>query len=280
MLLLIAMKLQHPPLVDRPQKKRGKIPKPTAEFLKDWLHRHSEHPYPSEDEKKQICAATGLSMSQVSNWMINVGLTSVISTSLTRLTLIRLADGCLYVHGRLTQPQPILFRSGAVVQLALRVLQAHYSAEHPRPLIVCNCIAHLGHRPSHALSWVSLAPTRTTRRPLTNEMSRKINILATRSQHRRLGLHIFNLGMRWETNIPHPTYRLKGHYRVVAVMSTMSNDNISTFPVAIDTDATQHLGRTLGISHSDSAVPLRILSTLLPFLPATLSWITDILCRE
>jgi hypothetical protein len=45
--------------------------------LKDWLHRHSDHPYPSEDEKKQLCAATGLSMSQVSNWMINVGLTLV-----------------------------------------------------------------------------------------------------------------------------------------------------------------------------------------------------------
>lgn len=63
-------------LVDRPQKKRGKLPKPTTDFLKDWLHRHSDHPYPSEDEKKQLCAATGLSMSQVSNWMINVGLTS------------------------------------------------------------------------------------------------------------------------------------------------------------------------------------------------------------
>ena len=67
-------------LVDRPQKKRGKLPKPTTDFLKDWLHRHSDHPYPSEDEKKQLCAATGLSMSQVSNWMINVSLTSAIST--------------------------------------------------------------------------------------------------------------------------------------------------------------------------------------------------------
>jgi Homeobox KN domain len=65
----------HSSLVDRPQKKRGKLPKPTTDFLKDWLHRHSDHPYPSEDEKKQLCAATGLSMSQVSNWMINVGYT-------------------------------------------------------------------------------------------------------------------------------------------------------------------------------------------------------------
>jgi hypothetical protein len=58
-------------LVDRPQRKRGKLPKETTDFLKAWLHRHSDHPYPSEDEKKQLCHATGLSMSQVSNWMIN-----------------------------------------------------------------------------------------------------------------------------------------------------------------------------------------------------------------
>ncbi|KAI0823213.1 hypothetical protein BC628DRAFT_1411748 [Trametes gibbosa] len=59
-------------LVERPpQRKRGKLPKPVTDFLKDWLHRHSDHPYPSEEEKKQLCHATGLSMSQVSNWMIN-----------------------------------------------------------------------------------------------------------------------------------------------------------------------------------------------------------------
>ncbi|KZT67073.1 hypothetical protein DAEQUDRAFT_746278 [Daedalea quercina L-15889] len=58
-------------LVERPPRKRGKLPKPVTDFLKDWLHRHSDHPYPSEEEKKQLCHATGLSMSQVSNWMIN-----------------------------------------------------------------------------------------------------------------------------------------------------------------------------------------------------------------
>ncbi|KAL6300100.1 hypothetical protein BKA93DRAFT_752953 [Sparassis latifolia] len=58
-------------LVERPPRKRGKLPKPVTDFLKDWLHRHSDHPYPSEEEKKQLCNATGLSMSQVSNWMIN-----------------------------------------------------------------------------------------------------------------------------------------------------------------------------------------------------------------
>ncbi|KAH7913430.1 hypothetical protein BJ138DRAFT_1146188 [Hygrophoropsis aurantiaca] len=58
-------------LVDRPTRKRGKLPKETTDYLKAWLHRHSDHPYPSEEEKKQLCHATGLSMSQVSNWMIN-----------------------------------------------------------------------------------------------------------------------------------------------------------------------------------------------------------------
>ncbi|KAJ7211355.1 hypothetical protein GGX14DRAFT_449978 [Mycena pura] len=54
-----------------PQRKRGRLPKETTDFLKAWLHSHSAHPYPSEIEKKQMCHATGLSMSQVSNWMIN-----------------------------------------------------------------------------------------------------------------------------------------------------------------------------------------------------------------
>ncbi|KAH6911432.1 hypothetical protein BKA70DRAFT_1099518 [Coprinopsis sp. MPI-PUGE-AT-0042] len=58
-------------MVDRPPRKRGKLPKETTDYLKAWLHRHSDHPYPSEEEKKQLCHATGLSMSQVSNWMIN-----------------------------------------------------------------------------------------------------------------------------------------------------------------------------------------------------------------
>jgi hypothetical protein len=60
--------------MERPQRKRGKLPKDTTDFLKAWLHKHSDHPYPSEEEKKQLCHATGLSMSQVSNWMINVSL--------------------------------------------------------------------------------------------------------------------------------------------------------------------------------------------------------------
>ncbi|KZS86953.1 hypothetical protein SISNIDRAFT_399880, partial [Sistotremastrum niveocremeum HHB9708] len=53
-------------------RRRGKLPKETTDHLKEWLHQHSDHPYPSEEEKKQLCEDTQLSMSQVSNWMINV----------------------------------------------------------------------------------------------------------------------------------------------------------------------------------------------------------------
>ncbi|KAH7103298.1 homeobox KN domain-containing protein [Auriculariales sp. MPI-PUGE-AT-0066] len=59
------------PLGSAQPRRRGKLPKATTEYLKDWLHKHADHPYPTEDEKKRLCAVTGLSMSQVSNWMIN-----------------------------------------------------------------------------------------------------------------------------------------------------------------------------------------------------------------
>lgn len=63
-----------PPLAATQQRRRGKLPKPVTEFLKKWLLAHTDHPYPTEDEKKWLCSETGLSMSQVSNWMINVRL--------------------------------------------------------------------------------------------------------------------------------------------------------------------------------------------------------------
>jgi hypothetical protein len=59
-------------------RRRGKLPKPVTEFLKKWLLAHTDHPYPTEDEKKWLCSETGLSMSQVSNWMINVCRSSLI----------------------------------------------------------------------------------------------------------------------------------------------------------------------------------------------------------
>ena len=93
--------LEHPPslspissppapavaMAERPKGKRGKLPKPVTDYLKDWLYRNSDHPYPSEDEKKQLCQATGLSMSQMSNWMINVCQFSPRSIPIGRLPL-------------------------------------------------------------------------------------------------------------------------------------------------------------------------------------------------
>lgn len=54
-----------------PIKRRGKLPKATTELLKCWLYEHAQHPYPTEEEKRRLCAVTGLTFNQVSNWMIN-----------------------------------------------------------------------------------------------------------------------------------------------------------------------------------------------------------------
>ena len=59
-------------LADGPQRRGRRFPKETTDCLKAWLRRHSDHPYPSEDEKTQLCHATGLSRTQLSSWMVNV----------------------------------------------------------------------------------------------------------------------------------------------------------------------------------------------------------------
>jgi hypothetical protein len=40
-------------------------------ILRAWLFQHLTHPYPSEDQKKQLAQDTGLSILQVNNWFIN-----------------------------------------------------------------------------------------------------------------------------------------------------------------------------------------------------------------
>ncbi|QRV92609.1 homeobox KN domain protein [Ceratobasidium sp. AG-Ba] len=55
----------------QPQRRRGKLPKHVTETLRTWLLSHADHPYPTEEEKKMLCNVTGLTLSQVSNWMIN-----------------------------------------------------------------------------------------------------------------------------------------------------------------------------------------------------------------
>merc|ERR1712071_476210 len=39
--------------------------------LRAWLFQHLTHPYPSEDQKKQLAQDTGLTILQVNNWFIN-----------------------------------------------------------------------------------------------------------------------------------------------------------------------------------------------------------------
>ncbi|KAG8943464.1 hypothetical protein FRC04_002875 [Tulasnella sp. 424] len=56
-----------PPVV----KAGRKLPKPVMDFLRKWLLEHADHPYPNEQEKKMLCEKTGLTMHQLSNWMIN-----------------------------------------------------------------------------------------------------------------------------------------------------------------------------------------------------------------
>jgi hypothetical protein len=102
-------------LVERPPRKRGKLPKHVTDYLKEWLHHHSDHPYPSEDEKKQLCHTTGLSMSQVSNWMINVGVFIMSLINLQQLIMIvisfrkhRPVAVSSHLHSVQHQQQPLL----------------------------------------------------------------------------------------------------------------------------------------------------------------------------
>lgn len=39
--------------------------------LLTWLDQHVKHPYPTQEEKNQIAADTGLTITQINNWMSN-----------------------------------------------------------------------------------------------------------------------------------------------------------------------------------------------------------------
>lgn len=53
------------------QKKRGIFPKMATNVMRAWLFQHLTHPYPSEEQKKDLAEQTGLTLSQVNNWFIN-----------------------------------------------------------------------------------------------------------------------------------------------------------------------------------------------------------------
>lgn len=52
-------------------KKRGIFPKTATNIMRAWLFQHLTHPYPSEEQKKELADQTSLTLSQVNNWFIN-----------------------------------------------------------------------------------------------------------------------------------------------------------------------------------------------------------------
>jgi hypothetical protein len=51
---------------DSSRKRRGNLPKDATNYMKDWYNKHKDSPYPTEDQKLDMCERTGLSISQVS----------------------------------------------------------------------------------------------------------------------------------------------------------------------------------------------------------------------
>ncbi|TRY83035.1 hypothetical protein DNTS_004453 [Danionella cerebrum] len=49
-------------------KKRGIFPKVATNIMRAWLFQHLTHPYPSEEQKRQLSQDTGLTILQVNNW--------------------------------------------------------------------------------------------------------------------------------------------------------------------------------------------------------------------
>jgi len=54
-------------------KKSASLPQETVEYLKSWMMspEHIAHPYPTEQEKAQIMAETGIELKQLTNWFVN-----------------------------------------------------------------------------------------------------------------------------------------------------------------------------------------------------------------
>jgi hypothetical protein len=54
-------------------KKSAALPQETVDYLKAWMMspEHIAHPYPTEQEKAQIMAETGIELKQLTNWFVN-----------------------------------------------------------------------------------------------------------------------------------------------------------------------------------------------------------------
>jgi hypothetical protein len=47
------------------RKRRGNLPKEATNMMKQWFQDHRVSPYPTEEQKVEMCAITGLNISQV-----------------------------------------------------------------------------------------------------------------------------------------------------------------------------------------------------------------------
>lgn len=53
------------------KKRRGNLPKWKTDLMKRWYEAHIKNPYPNDQEKRELMAATDLTLEQVANWFIN-----------------------------------------------------------------------------------------------------------------------------------------------------------------------------------------------------------------
>jgi hypothetical protein len=49
----------------------ARFPRAWIKVLKEWMITHIDHPYPTDEEKEALKAQTGMTISQISNWMAN-----------------------------------------------------------------------------------------------------------------------------------------------------------------------------------------------------------------
>ncbi|EEP82293.1 conserved hypothetical protein [Uncinocarpus reesii 1704] len=55
----------------RGRKNGSRFPREAVRVLRSWLSDHTAHPYPTDEEKDQLKAKTGLKRSQICNWLAN-----------------------------------------------------------------------------------------------------------------------------------------------------------------------------------------------------------------
>ncbi|KAL1923509.1 uncharacterized protein VTP21DRAFT_8489 [Calcarisporiella thermophila] len=51
--------------------RRGNLPRDSTAILRAWLDAHRSHPYPTEQEKRELAMKARLTLVQISNWFIN-----------------------------------------------------------------------------------------------------------------------------------------------------------------------------------------------------------------